>query len=336
MSMTKKISYIFVLFASFLWGSVAAVGKLLLADLNNLQVLFFANLFAFLGLFFIVLFQGKKTIIQTYTKRDYFTFAWMGFLGVFLYTFFFYGALQVLPAQEAFIVNYLWPIMVVVFAVLILKEQTTSRKILGIICSFLGVLIVITKGDFSTLQFGNILGILSAIAGAAVYGLFSVLGKKQNYDKFVSIMFYYFFSFFYALIAVLLFSEIPQISFYQLTGLIWLGIFASGLGFVFWFLALKYGDTAKMSNMIFLTPFISLVYIYFLVGEKILTSSVIGLVVIVAGILIQSIRKNLPPHPSHKATECKAKKNLKLLIFTAEPLIFATPIPSRAKRGEES
>ncbi len=293
--MTKKISYIFVLLASLLWGSTAAVGKLLLVNLNNLQVLFFTTLFAFFSLFAIVLLQRKKAIIKTYTKKDYFTFAYMGLLGVFLYAFFFYGALQILSAQEAFIVNYLWPIMVVVFAVLILKEQITSRKILGIICSFLGVAIVIAKGNFFVLQFGNVLGILSAIAGAVVYGLFSVLGKKQDYDKFVSMMFYYFFSFFYALIAVLLFSEIPAISVYQLFGLLWLGIFASGLGFVFWFLSLKHGDTVKMSNMIFLTPFISLVYIYFLVGEKIFISSIIGLIVIVAGIMIQSIGKNLPP-----------------------------------------
>lgn len=158
---------------------MAAVGKLLLTNLNSLQVLFFVNLFAFLGLFFIVLLQGKKTIIQNYTKRDYFTFAQMGFLGAFLYPFFFYGALQFLPAQEAFIINYLWPIMVVVFAILILKEQITSRKILGIICSFLGVAIIITKGSFFTLQFGNILGILSAIIGAIVYGFFQCLVKNR-------------------------------------------------------------------------------------------------------------------------------------------------------------
>jgi len=304
--MTKKISYIFVLLAALLWGSTAAVAKLLLANLNNLQVLFFTNLFAFLGLFIIVLLLKKKAIIQSYTRQDYFTFAWMGFLGVFLYAFFLYGALQLLPAQEAFIINYLWPIMVVIFAVLILKEQITLWKLLGIICSFVGVAIVITKGNFSILQFGNTLGILSAIAGAVVYGLFSILGKKQNYDKFVSMMFYYFFSVFYALIAVLIFSKIPAVSFNQLLGLMWLGIFTSGLAFVFWFLALKYGDTTKMSNMIFLTPFISLIYIYILVGEKILISSVIGLVVIVAGILIQSMKENLPPSSAKPSNPPKA------------------------------
>jgi drug/metabolite transporter (DMT)-like permease len=287
----RNIAYIFVLLASLLWGSIAAVGKLLLADLSNLQVLLFNNLFAFFGLLAIVLFQRKIVIIRIYTKQDYLTFAWMGLLGVFFYAFFLYSALQLLPAQEAFIINYLWPVMVMIFAMLILKEEITWRKGLGIICSFIGVVILITRGNFSTLQFGNILGILSAIAGAVVYGLFSVLGKKQDHETFTSMMAYYFFSIFYALIAVLLFSEIPQISPYQLAGLLWLGTFTSGLGFVFWFLALRHGDTAKMANMIFLTPFISLVYIYFLVGEEILVSSVVGLVIIVIGIMIQSTKE---------------------------------------------
>jgi len=292
--MSKNISYLFVLLAALLWGSIAAIGKLLLADLDNFQILFFTIFFAFISLFFIVFFQKKISIIKSYTKRDYLTFAWMGFLGIFFYPFFFYSALQLLSAQEAFIINYLWPIMVVVFTVLILKEKMTLKKIVGIICSFVGVIIVITKGDFSSLQFGSTTGILFAITGAIAYSLFSVFDKKQNYEKFTSMMFYYLFSFFCALIAVLFFSKIPMISTYQLIGLIWLGVFVNGLALAFWFFALKYGDAIKMSNMIFLTPFISLVYIYFLVGEKILASSVIGLMVIVTGIVIQSIGKNLP------------------------------------------
>jgi len=270
---------------------MSAVGKLLLTNLDSLQVLLFTNLFAFLGLFMIVLFQKKKMVIRTYKKQDYFTFAWMGFIGVFLYPLFFFGALKLLPAQEAFIINYLWPILVVVFAVLILKERITLKKTLGIIFSFLGIVIVITNGDFLTLQFSSVFGILLAIAGAIVYGLFSVLGKRHNYDNFISMMFYYFFSLFYALIAVLVFSKIPAISVHQFFGLIWLGFFTSGLGVVFWFLALKHGDTAKISSIIFITPFVSLIYIYFIAGEKILISSILGLVFISIGIFIQSIKK---------------------------------------------
>lgn len=284
--MTKKIAYVYVVFAALLWGSTAAVAKLLLIGLDNLQVLFFSNLFSFLGLFFIVLFQKKKAIIQTYTKHDYFTFVWMGFLGTFLYNFFLFKGLDLLPAQEAFIINYLWPVMVIIFAALILKEKITRRKILGILCSFFGIIIVITKGDITALEFGNVLGIVLAALGAVTWGLFSVLGKKQNYEGFTSMAFFYFFGTFFAFVAMVLFSNVPHLSPHQFLGLAWLGVFVNGLAFVFWFAALRFGDTAKMSNIIFLTPFLSLVYIYFLIGEKILISSVVGLIIIVLGIVL--------------------------------------------------
>ena len=285
-------SYFFVLLASVLWGSVPATAKLLLSDLNGLQILFFSNLFAFLGLLVFVLSQKKTGIIKNYKARDYLNFGWMGFLGIFLYTLLLLTALRLLTAQEAFIINYLWPVMVVIFAIPILKEQVTLKKVLGTICSFLGVALIVTKGSFSVLQFGSMFGVLSAVAGAVIFGLFGVLGKKQNYDKLISMAFYYLVSTVCALVVVLMFSAIPALTTRQFLGLVWFGTFTSGLAFVFWFLAMKHGDTAKVANMILLTPFVSLIYIYFLVGEKILTSSVAGLFAIVVGILLQSIEKD--------------------------------------------
>jgi len=290
--------YLYVSLASILWASTAAVSKLLLAYLDNLQVLFFSTLFASISLLIISVAQGKFAVVKTYTLKDYAIFALMGFIGVFLYRFFLQAALLLMPAQEAFIVNYTWPIMVVIFAWIILKEKMTSKKVVGLLLSFTGVVIVTTKGDFSVLNF-SIGGVFFALAGAVVYGFYSVLGKRQTYEKFTSTTFFYIFSFLFSTIALLIFSSVPLLSLNQLGGLLWLGVFPSGLAFVFWLLALKHGDVAKISNLIFMTPFLSLIYIYFLLGEKVLLSSVVGLVVIVAGILIQSInRKNLPPHTS--------------------------------------
>ena len=192
------------------------------------------------------------------------------------------------PAQNVVIVNYTWPICVVIFAIILLKDVFSMKKIFALVLSFVGVYIVTTKGDLLNFFVTYDKGILFALAGAICYALFSVLGKKYNYERFTSMMFFYAFTFIFILITVLIFSKIPQISLYELAGLLWLGIFTSGLAFVFWFLALKYGDTAKVSNVLFLTPFISLIYIHFLVGEKILLSSIIGLIFIVIGILIQS------------------------------------------------
>jgi drug/metabolite transporter (DMT)-like permease len=168
----QKLGYTYAFLAALMWGSTAAVTKLLLNHLTNSQVLFFSTFFALLILLAICVAQGKLSEIKRYTLNDYATFAFMGFVGVFLYRYFLQAALQLMSAQEAFIINYTWPIMVVVFAWLILKEQMTWRKLLGLLLSFFGVVVVATKGDFSTLSF-SIGGVLFALAGAIVYGFYS-------------------------------------------------------------------------------------------------------------------------------------------------------------------
>lgn len=290
--MNKSVnSYLYVSLAVLLWASTPAVGKLLLEDITNIQLMFFSFIFSIIGLFLIVLFQGKLKLFKKYTKNDYIRMAWMGFLGCYLYYIFLFGALMYAPAQEAFIINYIWPIMVVIFAIVILKEKIYLSKILGLIFSFVGVYVVATKGNIFNFSFTNLMGDVLAISGAIAYGLFSVFGKKYHYEKFTSMLMYYIFGFIIITITFLLFSSVPSISTSQLIGLIWIGFMTNALAFVFWFKSLELGDTTKIANIIFLTPFISLIYIYFFVGEKILSSSIIGLVLIISGILIQLFTK---------------------------------------------
>lgn len=287
-------AYLYITFVILFWASTAAVSKLLLMDLGNLQLLFFTCSSAAGSLFFIVLLQDKIHIIREYTVKDYLNFIYMGFIGVFLYTFFLFEALKNLRAQEAFILNYLWPIMVVVFSTIILKETFTLRKFLGLFVSFIGVTIIFTQMDIP-LDFSSLRGTLSAIGCALSYGLFSVLGKKREYDKYISMMFYYLFSSIFSSASLLIDPNFPHISIAQFIGILWLGVFTNGVAFVFWFLALKEGDTAKMSNIVFLTPFLSLVYIHLLLGERILMTSILGLIFILLGILIQSTRGDEAP-----------------------------------------
>ena len=76
-----------------------------------------------------------------------------------------------------------------------------------------------------------------------------------------------------------------------LLGASYVGLFEMGITFVLWLSALKLSETtAKVGNLIFLSPFLSLIFIHFFVGEDILASTFIGLILIVAGILIQQIK----------------------------------------------
>lgn len=74
----------------------------------------------------------------------------------------------------------------------------------------------------------------------------------------------------------------------------------NGITYIFWFKALEHGKTSIISNLLFLVPFISLVYIYLFLGEKILISSFIGLVVILIGVVIQSVKNGDFTKPKHK------------------------------------
>lgn len=287
----KQSSYIYVLFAVLLWASTPAVGKLLVQDITNIQLMFYSFMFSIGTLFFIVLVQGKLSLLKTYSPKDYLRMAVMGVLGCYLYSIFFFGALMYAPAQEVFIVNYLWPVMVVVFASFTLGERFHFLKILGVVLGFLGVYVVVSQGDLLSFSFIHPQADLLAALGAVSYGLFSVLGKKYSYEKFTSMLVFYAVGFLLVSLTVGFFSHIPALTFTQLLRVLWVGVFTNTFAFIFWFKALEYGDTSVMANIIFLTPFLSLIYIYMLLGEPILFSSFVGLLVIVSGILLQSLRK---------------------------------------------
>ncbi len=278
--------YVFVGLASLLWASTAAVAKLLLDSLGNLQIVLFSTFFGFVVLAVASLAQGKLHLVCSYTLKDFLTLGFMAFIGVLAYLLLFQASLKYIPAQEAFVINYTWPVMVVLCAVVVLRERLTIGKLIAMVASFFGVVIIATQGHIVSLEL-NAHGIALALGGAVAYGLFSALGKKQNYDRLASTTLHYGFACLYALVLTVTTSHVPSISLTQFAGLAWLGIFPGGLGFLCWSLALKHGDTATMSNMVFLTPFLSAIYVYFLLGEPITVSSIIGLAIIVGGIVIQ-------------------------------------------------
>jgi drug/metabolite transporter (DMT)-like permease len=88
--------------------------------------------------------------------------------------------------------------------------------------------------------------------------------------------------------AVLLFSDL-RIGLAGILGGAYVGAFEMGFTFVLWLTALRLTtSTARIANLIFLAPFLSLVFIHFVLGEHVVTATIIGLVLIVGGLLLQS------------------------------------------------
>lgn len=268
------------------WSTVAVVSKLLLGQLDNIQLLWASSFFAALFLLGYNLFKGSLRKLREYKFKDYAISVATGLPSTLFYYLFYYAGTDKMPASQAFIVNYLWPIMSVLFACIILKEKLTIRKILAIVISFVGVIVVSGK-DLLHLSEDVLAGTLCCVLGAVSYGLFTALNRKYDYDKFITLMLSYFASFLITTVINAANHALFIPDWKQLLGFAWNGIFTMAIANTVWVIALSLGNTAKISNLAYITPFLSLVWTFLILEEPLNIFSVIGLTIIVCGILIQ-------------------------------------------------
>jgi drug/metabolite transporter (DMT)-like permease len=283
-----KAAYIYIVLTILLWSSTPAVAKLGLDELSNFQLLFYTGIVGAISLLVVNFFQGKLSLLNTYTKEDYLKMFGMGFLGIFLYYVFFYQSFVLAPPGQVNVVNYLWPVFIIILSIPILKERYNFQTILAILVSFVGALVVFTRGDITSFSNEYTGGYLLAAIGALCYGLFSVLGKKLEYDKFSSMFVYYIAAVILIIpISIMVSGFALPTSIPTIIAILALGGVINPIAFVFWFKALKLGNTHNMANMIYAVPFLAMIWTYFLNKEPFSLAAIIGLVLIVGGIFIQ-------------------------------------------------
>ena len=284
-----KKNYIFAITTVFMWSTLAAVVKLLLTDIPNMQALTISSCISSVFLFIVNIFTGKINELKKLNLKDIGIISGLGFIGLFVYSAMYYYGLSQLTSQEACIVNYLWPIMIVIFSCIILKEKLTTMKMIAMLCSFVGI-VILSLGSGESVDGNVALGITSCIIAAVCYGLFSVLNKKYNYDQNISMMIFWMVATVCGSILGLLTEEWVALNENQWLGFFWLGVVVDAIAYLLWALALNgASNTAKIANLAFLTPFLSLVVSTVLLNEKIELRAVVALVFIVGGILLQSL-----------------------------------------------
>lgn len=284
----QKQAFAYGTAAVLLWSTVASAFKVSLRYLDFVQLLFFSSIASAVVLFVILLVQRKLSLLTEYSARDYLNSLMLGFLNPFLYYIVLLKAYSLLPAQEAQPLNYTWSIVLVLLSIPLLKQRIKLKSIVAIFISYFGVFIISTRGDIFGLTFGNPTGVVLALGSAVVWALFWIYNVKDRRDDVAKLFLNSSFGFIFILIVMLASSRMRIPDSRGLAGAAYVGFFEMGITFVFWLKALKLSrTTAQVSNLIYLAPFISLVLIHFIVGEKILLSTIIGLIFIVAGIILQ-------------------------------------------------
>ena len=275
--------YFYAFLAVLFWSSVATAFKLTLRFIDPFSMLFYASLIASVVLGISCFLSGRCVHLN---GKWLFRSAIMGLLNPFLYYIILFNAYDRLPAQMAQAINYTWALVLVILSAILLRQKITFKQFSGVLIGFLGAVVVSSRGRFHAYFHDiDVMGLALAFASAFVWAYYWIMAMRDERDEIVA----FFGNFLMGTIYVALLLMLTGIQWHPLgfVGSVWIGLFEMGITFLVWNRALKLAEnTAVVANLVYLTPFFSLILIRLVLGETIMPSTVVGLILIIAGIII--------------------------------------------------
>ncbi|MFC1665088.1 DMT family transporter [Pseudomonadota bacterium] len=280
-------AYCYATLAVLCWSTVASAFKISLRFTSSEMLLLISSFGAFVVLASLVVVTGQWRSWREWRGRDLGLSALLGLLNPFVYYLVLFQAYDLLPAQEAQPLNFIWPFVLVAFSVLFLKQRVHFLSIAAMLVSFFGVLVISTRGNLIGLQITDKLGVALALGSSIVWALYWTLTINDRIEPLARLCVNFFFGVIFTAIYLCYFGKFTMPSVNGWIGGIYIGLFEMGLTFYFWLKALQLSKTtAQVSSLIFITPFFSLLLIHVLVGEPVYASTLPGLLLIIGGILI--------------------------------------------------
>ncbi len=287
----QQKSYLFAGITIVCWGTVPTAFKIALRYQDNFQLLFIAAFTSTLIFAGALLFNQQWKLVLTLSFKDYLISAALGFLNPFAYYLILFKAYSILPGQVAQPINMIWPIILVLISIPLLKQKISIRSILALLISFSGVFFISSQGGSGNFKPEHLTGVLLALGSSVLWSFFWILNVKDSKDEALKLFLNFFFGLIFLCIAMLIMAKPLPVSVGAWMSGIYVGIFEMGLAFIFWMKALKLtSSTDKISNLIYISPFLSLFIIHYIAGEKIYFTTPIGLALVIIGIIFQKIK----------------------------------------------
>ncbi len=298
MNRKTYIGYFQLAAAMSLAGASVVVGKLI----SHLPIFFAQTISMMFALLFIVplsIAKEGKPRLRSISKSDYFYMLLQGIFGVLLFRIFMMISLKYTSASSTGIVLSTTPAVLALFSVIFLKEKVMTKTIIAVIICFVGMSFL--NVDFADLSlkwdFRLVIGSLFAFFSVCSEAMFTIFRKKQsNSDKPLTstsiVMFFAFILFLPAggysavvdnILSIIKFSDFIYMMIY--------GVMCSAAAYAFWFSGLakvKIGEAAGFSGFM---PLSSVVLSIVVLGEKIILTHIIGVVLILIGIYMIVLKK---------------------------------------------
>jgi drug/metabolite transporter (DMT)-like permease len=283
----KKIAYFSVMCAAILWGILGIfIKKLYSFGFNPFQIVAIRAVGAFAILFvYLVIIDRKLLRIQ---PRDTFYFIGTGIISFVFFNWCYFMAIHYTTLSIASILLYTAPAFVMVFSMLLFKENLTTRKIVSFVLTFVGCVLV--TGYFQQTGDGlSMIGVLAGLGSGLGYALYSIFGRYalKKYDSMTVTLY----TFLFASIGL-----IPVTDFQSMFSLfssmnvilysISLSLFSTALPFILYTKALNHLETSRASIIATLEPAVATIVSIIVFQEHITLSRMTGIVFVLAAIIM--------------------------------------------------
>lgn len=288
----QKKALAYALLTVLFWSTVATAFKVALRYLDIFQLVFYASLTSALILLVAVAIKRRLGELRKTLATHWRLCLVSASLNPVLYYLVLFAAYDRLPAQVAQPINYTWAIVLTFLSIVILKQKMLWQDIAAALICYVGVVIIVGQGDWVSLRLEDVPGIVLALGSTVIWATYWILNIRDTREPTIALCLNFTVAVPVTLVICLIFSNPLAVEPLGLAGAAYVGLFEMGLAFLFWSHALKLAEnTSRVSNLIFLSPFLSLFFINEVLGEPIYLTTWVGLAVIVSGLLLQQYRK---------------------------------------------
>lgn len=288
MTSTKAMAYLEAVLAATVWGASFIATKVALRDISPITVVWMR--FA-IGLLILGIMVSIRKQFALPAKNDWKYFALLGFLGITFHQWLQSNGLQTSEAGTTAWIVASTPVFMALLGWLALHEKLNARKVSGIALAFMGVLLVASHGDIASITVGkfgapgDVLILFSAINWSIVSTL-----SRRGLNLYPAGLFTFYMMAFGLIFSSILFvyggyyTEILAPTLDGWMGVGFLGIFCSGLAYIWWYDALQTLTTAETGVFLYIEPLVAMIVAFVILDESITLASVLGGSIILFGV----------------------------------------------------
>lgn len=280
-------SYWKPLAAVVLWGASFIATKQALEEIKPLPIILIRQLFGIGLLTTIALYRKRSFAINFKDHGGIVTLSIIASLHLWIQV----TGLQYTSASNTGWIIGITPVFMVLLGLIFFKEKISTTQITGIVVAFGGLILLVSKGDFSTFGFISNKGDFLVLLSAFTWGVYSIVGKKitVNYPPIMTIL--YLFIMMSLIIGPFTInnaniSSVLNLSFTGWVSILFLGIFCSGIAYVLWAQALSEMPASKVGAFLYLEPFITVFAAWIFLNEQISLLTFVSGLIILGGVIL--------------------------------------------------